>query len=1100
MGLGSGRVPWAAVALATILSGCAGGGQPAPPQTPPPPTPDFSLGAFPTTVGVSQGSAAPPISVSVQALNGFAGSVQVSIQGLPSGVASNPASPFSIAAGDSQQLVLSAASSAAAGTSNITLQAASAALFHSASVELTVTAPVPVLPRTTYARTDAVPASDDPPGEPRRRRIVYDPTHKRVFVANRAMNHIEVFSSSTLSLVGEVSVPAATSVDLSADGSTLWVGSEVEQIVAVDPQALTVKARFPVAGFLIANELYSLPTEVAALANGKLLVRLRRTDAPMSMLTLWDPATNAFTNLTNRAPTLFASGAGVMARSGDHSLVMVAANDASGSVAVFDLSGTVVAQWQASAGGAIPLLAASPSGAFFAAFVQAGQDSQVFLLRLSGNALNSINAYGLSALHGLAFSRDGARLYLSEAVDAPPVITVLNGQQLTPVAQTSDLLVNGLRSEVEDADETGLLFGVINRGLGFIDAASAGTLSGAPAVLAAAPSAIPSEGPPAGGTTTMLSGQGFSSGAVVAFGAQLASAAQVSGPAQIQVTSPPSQASVPVNIAAYFPGGWLAVAPDGFSYGPQILEVSPSAVSGEGGDQVQILGYGFGSDASKVSVIVGGNAATVLQAENLPGLASSLALDSSYPFPLERLTIQTPPGAPGKATLQVTAPAGTSMASGALQYLQSVQVFQQHPVGGYAFLTYDQFRNRVYLSTRDHVDVFDVSGAQFLPALTPPGGAPPGAVLRGMALTPDGLQLVVADFGAANVYLLAPDSPGTGTTMYVGGVPGFQNSGPARVAATNTGKIFVGTGESTDTCSPCLGQLDLTTQQAEVAPQADLSLQTGGPVVLDGAPLLEGTAQGDQVFVVSGASPGGPVTAWSAATNQFVSTVGYATGADLSVAADGTNLVTLSSLDSGAAPQLWDPGLHLALRASVSEKQNIPGLTYVPGLTLHPSGSLLYRPFFTGAPGMPTTRAGVDVFHARTGALKLRVFLPELFLTAADALHGDFLATDEWGQSLFALTQSGLTVVQLASVPLAVGWVSPANGPAAGGTVLTIRGSGFQSGSAVTVGGAAAKQVTFVDADTLQVTTPPLATGPQQIVVTNPDGESDALDAAFTAN
>jgi len=30
--------------------------------------------------------------------------------------------------------------------------------------------------------------------------------------------------------------------------------------------------------------------------------------------------------------------------------------------------------------------------------------------------------------------------------------------------------------------------------------------------------------------------------------------------------------------------------------------------------------------------------------------------------------------------------------------------------------------------------------------------------------------------------------------------------------------------------------------------------------------------------------------------------------------------------------------------------------------------------------------------------------------------------------------------------------------------------------------------------------TPALAAGPQQIIITNPDGEATALDAAFTAN
>jgi hypothetical protein len=119
--------------------------------------------------------------------------------------------------------------------------------------------------------------------------------------------------------------------------------------------------------------------------------------------------------------------------------------------------------------------------------------------------------------------------------------------------------------------------------------------------------------------------------------------------------------------------------------------------------------------------------------------------------------------------------------------------------------------------------------------------------------------------------------------------------------------------------------------------------------------------------------------------------------------------------------------------------------------------------------------------------------------TDLDALHGSFLAIDENGQRIFALTASGLTVVQLASVPLSIGTISPASAPASGGTTLTIRGSGFQSGATATIGGKPAA-TTFVDMNTLTLTTPALTSGLQQIVITNPDGTSYALDAAFTAN
>lgn len=73
--------------------------------------------------------------------------------------------------------------------------------------------------------------------------------------------------------------------------------------------------------------------------------------------------------------------------------------------------------------------------------------------------------------------------------------------------------------------------------------------------------------------------------------------------------------------------------------------------------------------------------------------------------------------------------------------------------------------------------------------------------------------------------------------------------------------------------------------------------------------------------------------------------------------------------------------------------------------------------------------------------------------TDQDGLHGTFLTVDENGQRLFALTTSGVTVLQLSNVPLGIGTIAPAAGPVTGGTSLTIRGSGFQSGAKATLWG-----------------------------------------------
>ena len=245
--------------------------------------------------------------------------------------------------------------------------------------------------------------------------------------------------------------------------------------------------------------------------------------------------------------------------------------------------------------------------------------------------------------------------------------------------------------------------------------------------------AQPSTGPNSGGTVTIVTSANFESGAAIQFGTQTATV-QSTGATQIQAASPASAASGAVNVSAFFPDGWTTFAPDAFSYGPQILKVLPNAGNKNDNDKIQIYGYGFGADSSKLTVKIGGASATVPSIDQVPAIASSLSLDSTFPFPLERLALLTSPGT-GVADISVVSPSGSVILKNGFSYLQSQQVFAK--AGFYKFLQYDSNRQRVYLSGIDHVDVFDLASSQFLAPIQPPGGPPPNAGLRGLALTPD---------------------------------------------------------------------------------------------------------------------------------------------------------------------------------------------------------------------------------------------------------------------------------------------------------------------------------------------------------------------------
>jgi len=1068
------------LSLALLVAGC-GGSYSSPP--PPPPIADFTLSLSSKSISITQGASSPAVNVSVNALNGFSGAVQVTLNALPAGITSNPASPFSVAAGASTPVVFGASANATTGDFTISLQGTSGSLSHSDTLAVAIQSAVnSALPRTAYVRTDSNSASDDPFGEPHHRHIAYDPANKHVFVANRAMNRVEVFSTTGPSRVAQISVPGAASADLSADGTTVWVGTAVEQIVAIDTSSLRITSRYTLSGLTpIPGTIFNRPIELLSFSNGKAMVRLRQPVSSEALLALWDPASNLLTNLTSTAPALFQQGVGVLARSGDHSKVLAAANDSSGELALFDSNGSIVAGPLTLGTGASHILAANSDATRFAVLFAASGGTQLLLLDAT---LKQVGAYVPSIARGIAFSRDGKYLYLSESNSGAPFITVLDGHTAQLIGRVPDAAIQGISSEIEDADETQLLFGLANRGVSFIDAAVLSALPSAAPVIAAVPSLQPSEGSLTGGTSIVLAGQNFTPLTQLNFGAQSATNVTVSSPTQIQASSPSSVSNGAVNLTSYFQNGWLAIAPDSFSYGPQILQLLPNAGANAGGDSVQIYGYGFGSDATKITVKIGGANATVQKVDNVPTIANSLGLDASYPFSLQRITLQTPSGSSGKADVFVSSSSGSTTSTKSFQYLQSVQ---SHSKAGFlTFLLYDQGRQQIYLTDIDHLDVFGLQQNTFLTALQPPGGLAPNIGLRGLALTPDDSQLIVADFGAQNIYLLDP-AKGTATSVPVGGIPGFANSGPARVAATSTQTVFVGLsgeGGSSGACSSCLAQMNLTASPPTIQPAPQPQITT-----LTGAPLVQSSASGDHVFVAFGASPGGPVAVWNAtAPNQFVISPANPSTTDLGVASDGT----MFAVQAQGATEIRAANLSLSSVPTSAELAQIPGRQSVPGVALHPSGALIYQPFLTAAPASPGVKGGIDILDAHSGVLRLRIFLPQQFLTDVDGLHGSFLTTDENGQRLFAITSSdgtpqnaALTIVQLAAVPLGIGTVAPATVAATGGATLTIRGSGFQSGSTVTINGKSTS-VTFNDANTLSVATPSLTPGSQQITITNP--------------
>ncbi len=187
--------------------GGAGGG-----VQPPPLTQDFAIHLSTSSLTISQGDSSAPLSISITPQNGSSDSVSVTLSAIPAGITSNPDNPFTVPSGQPVSVILCAASDTAVGQFPVSAQATSGALSHSAPLALTIqSGVVSNLSRSTYVRNDSVIALDSPTGGPHLRDIVYDAAGHRFFVANQAMNRVNVVAISSRALLASVDAPAATS-------------------------------------------------------------------------------------------------------------------------------------------------------------------------------------------------------------------------------------------------------------------------------------------------------------------------------------------------------------------------------------------------------------------------------------------------------------------------------------------------------------------------------------------------------------------------------------------------------------------------------------------------------------------------------------------------------------------------------------------------------------------------------------------------------------------------------------------------------------------------------------------------------------------------
>jgi DNA-binding beta-propeller fold protein YncE len=926
--------------------------------------------------------------------------------------------------------------------------------------------------RTTFVRTDDTPLS-----------VAYDPVHNLLFATALHLNCVDVISSLTAQVVKCVPVSGALGVSLSADGSKVLVGTQVGIVAWIDTISLQVVKRdtipqIPQGRFTLQGSTYVSAAQAYQAANGKVLLfsnwGLKDLYGNFQSATLveWDPSSNTSTVVSN------AGGGGLVSVSADHQKILIAGQ---GAATLYD---SVSDSFQQIPGApAVSEPAMSPTGSQFALI---GGSPLITFFNTQMQVMGSLNISVPNGFRptGAVYSSDGRYLYVILPGTLPMLVTVdTTAFQVvgtapaysSQIAYFSETPITGFG---QAADATGLVFEIADHGVAINDATNAHNFMNASGVSNFIV-ATPSEGLLNQQTATKFTTGTFGSLPDVFFGNQRALSPALNGPGQLQATAPPSGTPGPVNVKALQANGVMGFMPQAFTYGAVPLQYGTLASGPQGGVFANLFGYGYGVDIPGANIQVTiGNAPAMIAVKTL------LPTRIPYPFPADYIAAAVPPGVPGPRDIGVVSPAGAATYPKGFHYVKSI-IDYPSPDSSLLYLLYDSHRNLVYISAGDHIDVFSLATGSFTSSIAVPSNSGNRLIL-GLALTPDGSKLLAANQVDQSVAIINPDNPTSGVVAVslaavLAGMAG--SPGPFQIATTSTNQAFVTVTVGNALSGGGQGFYDIDLSSLAIS---SVIPPLGAAVSINNN-YIQASADGRVVIEGSSNSSGGPLLSWQASTQSWQShLVEGQFWFDAAISGDGNVAVASSTTGSSFPfPYLFDSQLHLTAQVNSPEFQSAEE---GPSVALDQSGALLYavNPF------------GVDMIDARTGQLRERLLLSEeILLGPSEQLQSPSktLAITPSGDHIFLLTTAGLTVVTLDSVPLGIGSVSPSAGPA--GTLVTIRGTGIASGTTVTVNGIQAV-TSFVDSSTLQVTIPAaLQNGATQFILTNPDGYSFSLDAAF---
>ncbi len=523
------------------------------------------------------------------------------------------------------------------------------------------------------------------------------------------------------------------------------------------------------------------------------------------------------------------------------------------------------------------------------------------------------------------------------------------------------------------------------------------------------------------------------------------------------------------------PDGQAGTLNGAFTYraAPTVTSVSPTSGPTGGGTTITVTGTAFVSGAT---VRVNGVAAT-----GVTFVSATL------------LRANTPAAAAGTYAVQVTNPDGQAdTLNGAFTYVVGPSLTSVSPasgpsagdttitINGSSFVSGATVRVNGVAAT----GVTFVSATQ-LRANTPAAAAGTYAVQvtnpDGQADTLNGAFTYVGGPGMTSVSPASGPTAG-GTTITITGT-GFVSGATVRVnGVTATGVTFVSATQlraNTPAAAAGTYAVRVTNPDGQAGTLNGAFTYRAAPTVTSVSPTSGPTGGGTTITVTGTAFVSGAtvrVNGVAATGVTFVSAT--LLRANTPAAAAGTYAVQVTNPDgqadtlNGAFTYVVGPSLTSVSPASGPSAGDttitINGSSFVSGATVRVNGVAA-----TGVTFVSATQLRANTPAAAAGTYAVQVTNPD---GQADTLNGAFTYVGGPGMTS----------------------VSPASGPTAGGTTITITGTGFVSGATVRVNGVTATGVTFVSATQLRANTPAAAAGTYAVRVTNPDGQAGTLNGAFT--